>query len=88
MTHLSGIPGDLMPLFENVVGRADPQLLESVLRSQHPTLAERRRVMDILSDEFVQHLRPDDEPTELGKRIDDLLGKFLLQFPFDEPGID
>ena len=39
--------------------------------------------MDILSDEFSRHLRPDYEPTERGKQIDDLLGWFLLQFPIE-----
>ena len=29
------------------------------------------------------NLRPDYEPTERGKQVDDLLGKFLLQFPIE-----
>ncbi len=34
-------------------------------------------------DEFSANLRPDYEPTERGEQIDDLLGKFLLQFPIE-----
>ena len=72
-----------MPLFHEVLGEYDPALLVSVLSSADPTLDERERVMDILSDEFSRHLRPDYEPTERGKQIDDLLAKFLLQFPIE-----
>jgi hypothetical protein len=81
--RLPGIPRDLMPIFHEVLGEHDPDLLQSVLSSANPTLDERERVMDILADEFVRHLRPDYEPTERGKQIDDLLGKFLLQFPIE-----
>jgi hypothetical protein len=81
--RLPGIPRDLMPIFRDVLDEHDPELLESVLASANPTLDERERVEDILSDEFSRHLRPDYEPTERGKQIDDLLGKFLLQFPIE-----
>jgi hypothetical protein len=80
---LAGIPKQLMPLFHELVSKSDPALLTSVLSSGNPTLDERERIEDILSDEFSRHLRPDYEPTELGKQIDDLLGKFLLQFPIE-----
>jgi hypothetical protein len=85
MSSLKGMPRDLMPLFEEIVGDADPELLTSILRTQHPTLDERKRVEDVLAREFSRHLRPDWEPTAHGKRVDDVLGKFLLQFQFDEP---
>ena len=72
-----------MPIFREVLDQHDPELLQSVLRTANPTLDERERVMDILSDEFARHLRPDYEPTERGKQIDDLLGRFLMQFPIE-----
>lgn len=80
---LPGLPGDLMPLFTEVVGREDPALLQSILRTARPNMEERERVEDILADEFSACLRPDSEPTERGKRVDDLLGKFLMQFPIE-----
>lgn len=80
---LAGIPPDLMPLFEEVIGGVDPGLLQSMLASGSPSLAERELVHDILSDEFSTCLQDDWEPTERGKRMDDLLGKFLLQFPIE-----
>jgi hypothetical protein len=80
---LAGIPKQLMPLFHEIVGRVDPGLLESVMSSGNPTLAEREQIEEILADEFARHLHPDYEPTERGKQIDDLLGKFLLQFPIE-----
>ena len=80
---LTGIPPEQMPLFEEVIGGVDPELLQSVLTSGSPSLAERELVHDILSNEFTACLQDDSEPTERGKRIDDLLGKFLLQFPIE-----
>ena len=35
------------------------------------------------STSSARNLRPDYEPTERGKQIDDLLGKFLMQFPIE-----
>ena len=81
--RLPGIPRPLMPLFNEILDREDPDLLDSVLASGDPTLAERERVMDILVHEFMGNLQPDYEPTERGKQIDDLLGWFLLQFPIE-----
>lgn len=81
--QLPGIPRQLMPLFEELLGEHDPELLQSVMSSSDPTLDERERVMHLLSNEFVKHLRTDYEPTERGKQVDDLLGKFLMQFPIE-----
>ena len=81
--QLAGIPKQLMPLFHEVLGQHDPELLGSVLATGNPSLDERERVEDILSDEFSRNLRPDYEPTERGKQVDELLGKFLRQFPIE-----
>ena len=37
----------------------------------------------VLAREFTSNLRPDYEPTDRGKQIDDVLGKFLMQFGFE-----
>ena len=81
--ELAGIPRNLMPLFRGVLARDDPALLESILASGDPTIEERERVLMVLAREFTSNLRPDYEPTERGKQIDDLLGKFLMQFPIE-----
>jgi hypothetical protein len=83
VTFVPGIPRPLIPLFLEVLGRDDPALLDSILASGDPTMEERERVMMLLAREFSANLRPDYEPTERGKQIDDLLGKFLLQFPIE-----
>lgn len=44
------------------------------------------QVLDILSLEFSNHLRPDWEPTEEGCAIDDALGKYLLAWPIEREG--
>ena len=71
------------PLLREVLAREDPALLGSILESGEPSMAERERVMMVLTREFTNNLRPDYEPTERGKQIDDLLGKFLMQFPIE-----
>ena len=81
--ELAGIPGELMPLFRELLGGDDPALLESILASGDPTIEERERVLMVLARQFTRNLRPDFEPTERGKQIDDLLGKFLMQFPIE-----
>ena len=73
---------DEQSLFREIVGREDSALLMSLEKSSSPTHAERRRVMEILWDEFDRHVSgPDWEPSELGKRVDNLLGSFLLHYP-------
>jgi hypothetical protein len=68
-------------LFIDVVGAQDEELLSALLASVEPGTEQRRAVLDILSDAFSLELRPDDEPTERGVQIDNLLGAFLLRWP-------
>lgn len=59
----------------------DSGLLSSLRAHAEPTQSERIAVDKILSDEFSRHLRPDYEPTERGRDVDNLLGTFLLRWP-------
>ena len=34
-------------------------------------------------NELVRWLQPDDEPTDRGRKIDDLLGAFLMRWPIE-----
>ena len=78
---LDSLPKSARPLFIEVVGAHDKELLSALLASEEPGSGQRMAVLDILSDAFSLELQPDDEPTERGRNIDDLLGAFLLRWP-------
>jgi len=75
------LPQEMQSLFAEVVGAADPMLLSSLFRAENPSRAERVAVHEILTEEFSRCLQLNYEPTERGRRIDDMLGAFLLRWP-------
>jgi hypothetical protein len=83
-TVIDSLPPDSRELFTDIIGDRDPGLLAALRDRQKPDLSQRVSVMEILSTEFSHNLQPDDEPTERGKAIDDLLGAFLLHWPINE----
>lgn len=81
-TSLDIFEPDHRELFVSVLEARDQELLGSLGDTADPTEDQRRRVLDILSDEFTKHVGPPDwEPDERGKVLDDILGTFLLRFP-------
>lgn len=83
-TVIDSLPSDSRELFTDILDERDPGLLAALRDCQEPDLSQRVSVMEILSTEFSHNLQPDDEPTERGKAIDDLLGNFLLHWPINE----
>lgn len=83
-TVIDSLPPDSRDLVTEIIGERDPGLLAALRERQEPDLSQRVSVMEILSTEFSHNLRPDDEPTERGEAIDDLLGAFLLHWPINE----
>lgn len=77
---VDSLPPPLQSLFVEVVGAADPELLGSLRSQTEPTPDEIKAVQDLLSYEFTRCLQPDDEPTERGRLIDDLIGIFVLRW--------
>jgi hypothetical protein len=83
MNVVSSLPDDMQQMFVEIIGVHSSSLMSSLLEHQEPTLAEREAVEEILSNEFVHWLRPDDEPTDKGRKIDNLLGAFLRRWPIE-----
>ena len=79
---VDSLPLQLQPLFVEVVGAADPELLRSLRSHAEPTPDEIKAVQDVLLNEFCCNLQPDDEPTERGCQIDDLIGAFVMRWPY------
>ncbi|MGD0881688.1 MAG: hypothetical protein ABSB09_08995 [Acidimicrobiales bacterium] len=77
---VDSLPSQLRPLFVEIVGAADPELLGSLRSHAEPTPDEIKAVQDVLSYEFTRCLQPDDEPTERGRQVDDLIGAFVLRW--------
>lgn len=75
---VDSLPAHLQGLFVQVVGAASPDLLDSLRLHTEPTPDEIKAVQDVLSYEFTRCLKSDDEPTERGRQIDDLIGAFVL----------
>ena len=71
---LQKLPVDERALLEDVLGAADPELLAAVERNRVPSSEQAERVMDVLLAAFLNTFDPDSEPTERGKRIDDVPG--------------
>jgi hypothetical protein len=78
---IDSLPAWGRPLFVEVVGAQDEELMSALLTSAEPGPDQRMAVLDILSGAFCLELQPDDEPTERGVQIDNLLGAFLRQWP-------
>jgi hypothetical protein len=85
MTSVVGsLPAHMRALFAEVIGAHDPVLLEVLMRHEVPSDDERRAVETILGNEFSGELSQDFEPNDRGKRVDDMLGTFLLRWPIYE----
>ena len=83
-TVLETIPERFRAVVTAVLTQRDPGLLLAFRTRERPTLSQQEHLLDVMSDEFAQHLGPGDEPTELGKLIDDALGDFLTRWPGDD----
>jgi hypothetical protein len=84
MSVVESLPSHMRALFVEVIGAHDPVLLELLMRHEIPSNDERRAVETILSNEFGGELCQDFEPNARGKRVDDILGNFLLRWPIHE----
>jgi uncharacterized protein YuzE len=84
MSVVESLPAHMRALFVEVIGAHDPVLLELLMRHEIPSNDERRAVETILSNEFSGELCQDLEPNARGKRVDDILGNFLLRWPIHE----
>lgn len=80
-TVVESLPPEMRALFVEVVGVANPALLSELTTGDNASPTQRVAVHEILSSEFARCLQPDDEPTERGRRIDNLLRAFLLEWP-------
>jgi hypothetical protein len=80
---VESLPEHMRELFAEVIGAHDPVLLSRLTSHDEPTLSERLAVEDILATEFSTGLRGDWEPTDRGRRVDEILGAFLLKWPIN-----
>lgn len=71
-------------LFEGIVGSHDPDLLAALKTRNDVPRDLRVRVEEVLTAEFTRELNADYEPTERGRKIDNLLGDFLLRWPIEQ----
>ncbi|KMO84146.1 hypothetical protein BST22_13725 [Mycolicibacterium chubuense] len=62
-------------LLNDVLARRNPNLLEGLTQLNRLSLEHAEQVVLLLSDEFINALDDDWEPTEYGKRISDLLAQ-------------
>ncbi len=85
---VDSLPAESRAVFAEVVGKADPVLLQTMGNKGQPSTEERESVLRILSAEFSRCLQPDDEPTERARLVDDTLGAFLLRWPIDRSKSD
>jgi hypothetical protein len=81
---VESLPAHMHALFAEVIGAHDPVLLEVLKRHEVPSNDERQAVETILSNEFSGEICQDFEPNARGKRVDDMLGTFLLRWPIYE----
>jgi hypothetical protein len=82
-TVVDSLPAAYQSVFTEVIGEKNADLLASLLSHDVPSRDERVAVMNIMSTEFSRHLRPDDEPTDRGRDIDNALGAFLTRWPIE-----
>jgi hypothetical protein len=80
---VDSLPAAMRPLFTEIIGAQNPDLLTALESHDEPSTAERVAVHDILSTEFSRNLGPDYEPTDRGKDIDELLGAFLTRWEIE-----
>jgi len=80
---VESLPGELVPLFLEVVGSSDQRLLESLYSEPEPSRKERELVEEILGDEFSRCLQPDFEPTARGLSVVRLIEAFLTRWPIE-----
>jgi hypothetical protein len=78
---LDSLPSRMRALFAEVIGARNPDLLAALVNHEEPTFAERVKVEDILANEFDHNLRENEEPTDRGIQVDELLGAFLIRWP-------
>lgn len=83
MSALDRLRDDARRTIRDVLGRRAPGVLESLDKTDDPPMALREQVENVLAKEFVSKdgLQPDWEPTPYGKRVDDAIGAFVMQFP-------
>jgi hypothetical protein len=83
MCALDRLREDVACTIRDVLGPRAPGLLQSLDETDDPPMALRQQVEDVLAKEFVSKdgLQPDWEPTPYGKRVDDAIGAFVMQFP-------
>ncbi len=82
-TVVDSLPARYRSVFSEVIGKKDTGLLTDLLSHEEPSRDERVAVMNVLSTEFSNHLRSDDEPTDRGRDIDNALGAFLTRWPIE-----
>ena len=78
---VESLPARQRSLFAAVIGARDPSLLESLMNREEPTADQKLVVERILAEEFARHRGQDDEPTDRGRDIDDLIGAFVTRWP-------
>lgn len=63
---VASLPEEMRAIFAEVIGQADPALLQTLYGKDEPSIDEREGVLRLLSAEFSRCLQSDDEPTERG----------------------
>ena len=71
---------------KNILRSVDPQLLLAMQAQDEPTRQQRQAVVSILANVFSKNLGQDHEPTSYGKKVDELLGVFLIEWHIDADG--
>lgn len=77
------VPENWRPLLTQILERREPEVLSILQKEQNLTDDQARRGMRALQWEFGKHLDADDEPTALGKEVDDLVDVFIKCFIMD-----
>ena len=84
MSALDELDDESALVLRDVLRKCDPQLLATLEASNQPTHEVRERVLEVVADEFDEHVSSvDSEPSAWGKRVDDALGWFLHRFPIE-----
>lgn len=84
MSALDKLDGESALVLREVLAKSAPDLLAALEASSEPTREVREQVVDVVADEFDEHVSgPDWEPTAWGKRVDEALGWFLDRFPIE-----
>jgi hypothetical protein len=83
-TVIEELPRRFRELIVKLLAERDPDLLAALRTQEKPTLEQQEAVIDVLTEAFVDHLGPGDEPTPHGVFIDDAMGAFLLRWSDEE----